>query len=76
MKTRQQFYYPIDLHYSQTKNRMQLIPAQFYYPIDLHYSQTYWRLAKYYQAFYYPIDLHYSQTGARRDDLCIGFITL
>ena len=55
---------------------MQLIPAQFYYPIDLHYSQTYWRLAKYYQAFYYPIDLHYSQTGARRDDLCIGFITL
>ena len=34
------FYYPIDLHYSQTEKESTSIPEQFHYPIDLHYSQT------------------------------------
>ena len=34
------FYYPIDLHYSQTIPYGIIIPDKFYYPIDLHYSQT------------------------------------
>ena len=34
------FYYPIDLHYSQTTRYRRSLSILFYYPIDLHYSQT------------------------------------
>ena len=34
------FYYPINLHYSQTGFHRIPIYTQFYYPINLHYSQT------------------------------------
>ena len=34
------FYYPIKLHYSQTKLHKILTAGEFYYPIKLHYSQT------------------------------------
>ena len=36
----QGFYYPIDLHYSQTPVSASKQSMMFYYPIDLHYSQT------------------------------------
>ena len=35
-----QFYYLIDLHYSQTQLFAQHRAYRFYYLIDLHYSQT------------------------------------
>ena len=35
-----QFYYLIDLHYSQTQRGCRLYKLLFYYLIDLHYSQT------------------------------------
>ena len=35
-----QFYYLIDLHYSQTHHECSVNFARFYYLIDLHYSQT------------------------------------
>ena len=35
------FYYPIDLHYSQTRALGAGRRTEFYYPIDLHYSQTF-----------------------------------
>ena len=35
-----QFYYLIDLHYSQTFRKKQIGLKTFYYLIDLHYSQT------------------------------------
>ncbi len=34
------FYYPINLHYSQTVVDEEIKVAKFYYPINLHYSQT------------------------------------
>ena len=34
------FYYPINLHYSQTYAIQTNGGAKFYYPINLHYSQT------------------------------------
>ena len=34
------FYYPINLHYSQTRVGDVLALKPFYYPINLHYSQT------------------------------------
>ena len=34
------FYYPINLHYSQTMYNTMLETGKFYYPINLHYSQT------------------------------------
>ena len=35
-----QFYYLIDLHYSQTPVVGKNANTEFYYLIDLHYSQT------------------------------------
>ena len=35
-----EFYYLIDLHYSQTLEPVLIISKSFYYLIDLHYSQT------------------------------------
>ena len=35
-----QFYYLIDLHYSQTEDDKSAYVELFYYLIDLHYSQT------------------------------------
>ena len=35
-----QFYYLIDLHYSQTGTGNNTTESMFYYLIDLHYSQT------------------------------------
>ena len=35
-----EFYYLIDLHYSQTGLYCQMVGRGFYYLIDLHYSQT------------------------------------
>ncbi len=71
--SRQSFYYPIDLHYSQTPSNQNYQIQQFYYPIDLHYSQTLLDIVHETDEFYYPIDLHYSQTDAvhqeRRDVL-------
>ena len=40
MNYRKMFYYPIDLHYSQTGGSPGMHCRMFYYPIDLHYSQT------------------------------------
>ena len=34
------FYYPINLHYSQTHIKYSVKDFRFYYPINLHYSQT------------------------------------
>ena len=34
------FYYPINLHYSQTTSLKRVLRRTFYYPINLHYSQT------------------------------------
>ena len=56
------FYYPIDLHYSQTDLPYHQTPVKFHYPIDLHYSQTPAVGCRPERAFHYPIDLHYSQT--------------
>ena len=64
---RGRFYYPIKLHYSQTRLTCVLYLAQFYYPIKLHYSQTFHTATWAGTQFYYPIKLHYSQT----DRLCI-----
>ena len=57
-----QFYYLIDLHYSQTKCSLCCINRMFYYLIDLHYSQTNQSSLVLPLRFYYLIDLHYSQT--------------
>ena len=57
-----EFYYLIDLHYSQTRLHQRLIMIMFYYLIDLHYSQTYNCKKRLTAVFYYLIDLHYSQT--------------
>ena len=56
------FYYLIDLHYSQTGTRNNILAAVFYYLIDLHYSQTHFTGFFCAHLFYYLIDLHYSQT--------------
>ena len=40
VELRRKFYYPINLHYSQTVNDILPDLAKFYYPINLHYSQT------------------------------------
>ncbi len=56
-----QFYYPINLHYSQTALCGAGSRPRFYYPINLHYSQTRARPPAA-VGFYYPINLHYSQT--------------
>ena len=38
------FYYPINLHYSQTRCAYNVGDFGFYYPINLHYSQTVTRI--------------------------------
>ena len=58
-----EFYYLIDLHYSQTISVSPLYVMAFYYLIDLHYSQTPAQDNVDSEVFYYLIDLHYSQTG-------------
>ena len=40
MTIKLKFYYPIKLHYSQTRAVSELFEPSFYYPIKLHYSQT------------------------------------
>ena len=70
------FYYPIDLHYSQTMVVYDCKEQGFYYPIDLHYSQTPVSASKQSMMFYYPIDLHYSQTESQYETEVSGFITL
>ena len=57
-----EFYYLIDLHYSQTVSVTDANGNLFYYLIDLHYSQTDISLEAATYRFYYLIDLHYSQT--------------
>ena len=57
------FHYPIDLHYSQTWNKIIPHKGVFHYPIDLHYSQTSDYIDTAEAGFHYPIDLHYSQTS-------------
>ena len=57
------FYYPINLHYSQTREPDIDMIKKFYYPINLHYSQTLGVITLYRRKFYYPINLHYSQTS-------------
>ncbi len=59
------FYYPINLHYSQTETFQTSEKVLFYYPINLHYSQTQFLNASDVSKFYYPINLHYSQTTTR-----------
>ena len=59
-----QFYYPINLHYSQTLYDTSADDMRFYYPINLHYSQTTVVGEFQHTTFYYPINLHYSQTNA------------
>ena len=56
------FYYPINLHYSQTTTATATVIVEFYYPINLHYSQTGELWIAVIKQFYYPINLHYSQT--------------
>ena len=57
-----EFYYLIDLHYSQTFHSQDSSLQAFYYLIDLHYSQTIRKPIPTKNRFYYLIDLHYSQT--------------
>ena len=56
------FYYLMNLHYSQTLEKMELLWFVFYYLMNLHYSQTtvwaWWKNNR----FYYLMNLHYSQT--------------
>ena len=70
------FYYPIDLHYSQTRVSVVSQAHSFYYPIDLHYSQTDGDTKAFEILFYYPIDLHYSQTRSTPLVSTSSFITL
>ena len=65
------FYYPINLHYSQTSYGTHLHFDVFYYPINLHYSQTIKYLNKASDKFYYPINLHYSQTNNGSGAKCL-----
>ena len=60
------FYYPINLHYSQTGDAPYYGCSEFYYPINLHYSQTFAQSFVSRSSFYYPINLHYSQTAVHR----------
>ena len=71
-----EFYYLIDLHYSQTLAGVICKKFLFYYLIDLHYSQT--RCWQHYfgQEFYYLIDLHYSQTRVLFTKITTSFTTL
>ena len=62
-QSQRQFYYPINLHYSQTPRDCKRKVQEFYYPINLHYSQTRARKRQAPRRFYYPINLHYSQTS-------------
>ena len=71
-----QFYYLIDLHYSQTRPQRRRFSQWFYYLIDLHYSQT--TSEPFFQKvmFYYLIDLHYSQTVSIAIANLMSFTTL
>ena len=71
-----EFYYPINLHYSQTTSLMGAAGYEFYYPINLHYSQTCGITAFLGRTFYYPINLHYSQTHIWVAKFGGGFTTL
>ena len=61
-----QFYYLMDLHYSQTYIYSIVVIALFYYLMDLHYSQTYRQYYNRKCKFYYLMDLHYSQTRMKQ----------
>ena len=62
LETVLQFYYLMDLHYSQTCRHDGRPPSPFYYLMDLHYSQTDFGEQTISAGFYYLMDLHYSQT--------------
>ena len=71
-----QFYYLIDLHYSQTADYAYYKDSLFYYLIDLHYSQTTPAEWWYRLWFYYLIDIHYSQTCSTARGIVLSFTTL
>ena len=57
-----QFYYHMELHYSQTAAVASYILPSFYYHMELHYSQTDLITPSVGFLFYYHMELHYSQT--------------
>ena len=75
-KQRPQFYYLMDLHYSQTSGARGRTRRGFYYLMDLHYSQTCLHCDVRNHLFYYLMDLHYSQTWWTRCPLDIQFYYL
>ncbi len=75
-RTQVKFYYPINLHYSQTIYSVARSVKLFYYPINLHYSQTGITVDAEPPKFYYPINLHYSQTYAHCTGIMQCFTTL
>ena len=76
MKAFREFYYLIDLHYSQTMMQNSMETVLFYYLIDLHYSQTIILCTVKITEFYYLIDLHYSQTRHLIQNTILNFTTL
>ena len=63
------FESPMDLHYSQTAETLQVYHELFESPMDLHYSQTRGHALKIIILFESPMDLHYSQTIYVNGDL-------
>ena len=56
------FDYPLNLHISQTANRVHIMLNRFDYPLNLHISQTPFFLQGKSLQFDYPLNLHISQT--------------
>ena len=40
------FYYPMNLHYSKTRQDVVNAAKKFYYPMNLHYSKTFFELCE------------------------------
>ena len=60
---KREFYYLMELHYSQTQEEHRNKTHRFYYLMELHYSQTQNRPTRSTPPFYYLMELHYSQTS-------------
>ena len=71
-----QFYYLMNLHYSQTIIQRHQFFKKFYYLMNLHYSQTMLVLLISGLMFYYLMNLHYSQTIVVVHTQCQSFTTL
>ena len=71
-----QFDYPLNLHISQTPERIDWIEEAFDYPLNLHISQTEDRCPMAKASFDYPLNLHISQTPEPTKDQVKSLIIL